>query len=143
MRRQCIYLLCLFLIGFLCACTSARQKKIMETNASQTQLRSMQTRVFDMTDEKAMLRAIIATFQDLEFIIENADIDLGTLTGRRHHNHWAVVRLTVTVKPKGATQLMVRSSAQFRQQTIEDPEPYQQFFAALSQTLFRAAHQIE
>jgi hypothetical protein len=114
----------------------------METNTSQTHLRSIQTRAFDMTDEKAMLRAIIATLQDLEFIIENVDADLGTVAGRRHHNNWTVLRLTVSIKPKGVTQLMVRSSAQFMQQTIEDPEPYQQFFAALSQTLFRDVHEV-
>lgn len=142
MRSPRWALLILLLAGIMCACTSARQNKIMETNASSIQLRSIQTRVYDITDENAMLRAIIATLQDLAFIIDNVDADLGMIAGRRHYNNWTVLRLTVSIKPKGMTQLMVRSSAQFMKQTIEDPLPYQQFFTALSQNVFRDAHQV-
>ena len=36
-----------------------------------------------------------------------------------------LVRLTVTMRPRGETQLVVRASAQYYLKAIEDPEPYQ------------------
>jgi hypothetical protein len=47
-----------------------------------------------------------------------------------------LVRLTVTVRPRNEQQLLVRASAQFYLRPIEDPEPYQQFFAALERARF-------
>jgi hypothetical protein len=47
-----------------------------------------------------------------------------------------LVRLTVTVRERNQTQLIVRASVQFYLRPIEDPEPYQEFFRALEQTLF-------
>lgn len=47
-----------------------------------------------------------------------------------------LVRLTVTVRPKGPTQLVVRASAQLALRPLEEPEPYQQFFRTLEQALF-------
>jgi hypothetical protein len=47
-----------------------------------------------------------------------------------------LVRLTVTVRERNAQQLLVRASAQFYLRPIEEPEPYQQFFAALERTRF-------
>lgn len=42
-----------------------------------------------------------------------------------------LVRLTVTVRPRSASQLIVRASAQFALRPIEDARTYQDFFAAL------------
>jgi hypothetical protein len=50
-----------------------------------------------------------------------------------------LVRLTVTVRDRNEQQLVVRASAQFYLRPIEDPEPYQQFFAALDRTRFGQA----
>ena len=47
-----------------------------------------------------------------------------------------LVRLTVTVRERNETQLIVRASAQFYLRPIENPEPYQKFFRTLEQTLF-------
>lgn len=41
------------------------------------------------------------------------------------------------------TQLMVRASAQYNLKAIEDPEPYQQFFASLSKAIFLTAPQVD
>jgi hypothetical protein len=51
--------------------------------------------------------------------------------------------MTVSIRPKGDSQMIVRSNAQFNLQTVVDPEPYQQFFAALSKALFLEAQQVE
>ena len=47
-----------------------------------------------------------------------------------------LVRLTVTVRERNASQLIVRASAQFYLRPIEDPAAYQRFYAALEQALF-------
>lgn len=47
-----------------------------------------------------------------------------------------LVRLTVTLRPKGPAQLVVRASAQLALRPLEDAEPYQHFFRTLEQALF-------
>jgi hypothetical protein len=47
-----------------------------------------------------------------------------------------LVRLTVTVRSRSETQLVVRSSAQYYMRAVEDPEPYQKFFRTLEQAIF-------
>lgn len=46
-----------------------------------------------------------------------------------------LVRLTVTVRPRNAEQLIVRAAAQYYLRPVEEPEAYQQFFAALEKAL--------
>jgi hypothetical protein len=46
-----------------------------------------------------------------------------------------LVRLTVTVRPRNAAQLIVRASAQYALRPIENPGAYQSFFAALERAL--------
>lgn len=53
-------------------------------------------------------------------------------------NRSDLVRLTATVRPRNAEQLIVRASAQYFLRPIEDPEPYQHFFRTLEQALFAA-----
>lgn len=46
-----------------------------------------------------------------------------------------LVRLTVTVRPRNESQLIVRASAQYYLRPVEEPEAYQQFYAALEKSL--------
>ena len=46
-----------------------------------------------------------------------------------------LVRLTVTVRPRNQVQLIVRASAQYYLRPVEEPEAYQQFYAALQKTM--------
>ena len=54
-----------------------------------------------------------------------------------------LVRLTVTVRTRNETQLVVRASAQFYLRAVEDPAPYQQFFRVLEQSIFMESHSVE
>ncbi len=47
-----------------------------------------------------------------------------------------LVRLTVTVRSRNETQLVVRASVQYYMRAVENPEPYQSFFRTLEQTVF-------
>ncbi len=53
-----------------------------------------------------------------------------------------LTRISVTIRPKGKTQLRVRASIQYNIRAVEDPALYQQFFKTLSQSMFLAS-QIE
>jgi hypothetical protein len=140
MRKHVVIIFNLILALTLCAC-AAKQKDILRAEESQVKLRSIQSRVFDITDPNRLLRTIIATLQDLGFVIDDADETLGTVSGTKRSGY--ALRMTVSIRPKGDNQMIVRSNAQYNLQTVEDPEPYQQFFAALSKSLFLEAQQIE
>ena len=87
------------------------------------------------------LGTVIATLQDLGFVIDKADNDLGTVSGTKLDQY--SLRMTVTVRPRGETQMLVRANAQYNIQAVEDPEPYQHFFDSLSKALFLTAHQVD
>lgn len=54
-----------------------------------------------------------------------------------------LVRFTATIRTRGDSQLVVRASAQFYLQAVEEPGPYQQFFRALEQALFLQGQSVE
>ncbi|MBN1829837.1 MAG: hypothetical protein JW884_11945 [Deltaproteobacteria bacterium] len=123
-----------------CATTST-QEKLLESGTSQVQLRSIQTRAFETTDKEKTLRTIIATLQDLGFVIDKADAVLGSVSATKLDTY--ALRMTVTVRPKGESQLMVRANAQYETMMVTDPQPYQQFFASLEKAMFLAAQQVD
>ena len=54
-----------------------------------------------------------------------------------------LVRFTATIRSRGESQLVVRASAQFYLQAVEEPGPYQQFFRALEQAVFMQGQSLE
>jgi hypothetical protein len=135
-----ILLLSLLLALQLSSCETSKSK-ILEASSSAVQLRSMQTRAFDTTDKDATLRTVMATLQDLGFVIDKADDGLGSVSGTKLDGYQ--LRMTVNVRPRGETQMLVRANAQYNLEAVEDPLPYQQFFDALEQAMFLTAHQVE
>lgn len=57
--------------------------QIWRAEDSQLRLRSAQSRLFDTTDRIRILRAVVATMQDKDFMIEVLDEELGIVSGRR------------------------------------------------------------
>ena len=47
---------------------------------SQVELRQMQTREYETLDKRGTLRSIVATLQDLGFVIDKADYELATIS---------------------------------------------------------------
>ncbi len=131
----------LFLATTLSGCATPAVKAL-DMNESQVKLRSIQTRAFDTTDKKKMMQTVISTMQDLDFVIDKADLTLGSVTGSKFLGN-AVVKMTVTVRPRGEKQLLVRANAQYGIKSVEDPETYQDFFVALEKSLFLTAHQVD
>lgn len=120
-------------------CTTPMKDRLLDSgDQSQLQKRSYQTRVFDTADKEKVMRGVISTLQDLAFVIERADMMLGTVSGTKYEKE-LTIRMTVSVRPKGTTQMAVRANGQLNVAPIEDPKPYQDFFSSLEKSLFLTA----
>ena len=133
---------------FLIACTLAicltgcvdPNGAALRANNSQVATRNYQSRMFETSDKAAVMRAVIATLQDLDFIIERADEKLGTVSGTSFTNS---SKMTVSVRTTADKQTIVRANAQSHLREITSPVAYQNFFNALSQSMFLDAHMVE
>ncbi len=134
-----IYALVLCPIVLLAACESQPYKQVLSAE-EQVKLRSFQTRAFDTSDDIQTMRTIIATLQDLGFVIDRADADIGTVSATKLDGY--SMRMTVTTRRRGE-QILVRANAQLGLVAIEDPEPYQNFFTSLEKSMFLTAQQVD
>jgi len=131
----------LFVSALLLASCISTQGRLLDSQTSQLQLRSIQERAFETRDRERTLRAVMATLQDLGFILDAADNGLGTVSGTRWDR--VPMRITVSVRPRGESQMVVRANCQIERKPVQDPVPYQRFFAALSKSLFLEAQEVE
>ncbi len=146
LKRKHLLLIPLMFLVTACATT---QDHLLDMNTSQVQLRSIQSRAFDTTDKEKTMRAIIATLQDLGFMLDRADYTLGVVTASKARadsvqmQAYASLRITVTVRPRGEKQLLVRASAEYLRSPVTDAKPYQNFFNSLEKAMFLEAHQVD
>ena len=102
------------LLGAQTGQTDSRQQALA-VSKRQVELRSFQTRAFDTTDKQKTLRTVMATMQDLGFVLDKADALLGTVSGTKfgkgEFDAPYQVRMTVSVRPWGETQLFIRANA--------------------------------
>ena len=127
-------------ISIFIGCASSSDQ-LLKTDKGQVELRKMQSRAFDTNDSEKTLRTIIATLQDLGFVIDKADATLGTVTATKLEGFNLV--MTVSIRPKGEKQLIVRASAQFGLKAVVDPKPYQEFFTSLGKAMFLEVQQVD
>ncbi|WP_308498265.1 hypothetical protein [uncultured Anaerobiospirillum sp.] len=120
-------------------CNSLSEAVIGDGSETQVQIRSYQTKIFESPDVETAIKAVIATMQDIGFVIDNADLRVGTVTGTSFHN---ASRLSVTVRKFGDNQVQVRANAQSGLETIKDPIAYQNFFNSLSKSLFLIGEEV-
>ena len=141
MRNRVSWVSAILVAMLLAACQTDSRQQILATSASQVELRSVQTRVFDTTDRNTAVRTVIATLQDLGFVIDQVDEELGSVSATRLDK--AMMRMTVTVRPRNQTQTAVRASAQYGLEAVTDARPFQQFFNALEHAMFLTAHRVD
>jgi hypothetical protein len=122
-------------------CQMNSRDQVLAVDRSQVQLRSVSTRAFDTSDRNLTVRNVIATLQDLNFVIDKADEALGTVSATKFDVY--VMRMTVTVRPRGNRQMAVRASAQYNMVAVSDAKPYQQFFSSLEKAMFLTANEID
>jgi len=140
MKKITNALLALSLLAMFTGCASTSER-LLDSDVSQVRIRSIQTRSFDTSDKEKTLRTVIATMQDLGFVIDKADLVLGSVSGTKL-DHYSL-RMTVTVRPRGKSQLLVRANAQYNVKPVMDAAPYQNFFNSLEKATFLTAHQVD
>ena len=139
MKPMLIIAMMVAVLHLSCATTTER---VLDTgDETQLQKRSYESRVFDTSDKEKVLRAAISTLQDLGFVIDRADFTLGAVSGTKYAGY--LMKITVSVRPKGNDRMMVRANAQFNIEPIHDPKQYQDFFSSLEKSLFLVAHEAD
>jgi len=135
--RYCMFIIAasLFLQG--CARQTKPPEELLSLTESQMKIRSFQTRAFDIKDQNKALRGVVASLQDLGFIIERANSAMGLVTaGKFDTGGNGFVELTATVRAQGAEQTEIRVNALHNTKPIDDPKVYQRFFSAVERSLF-------
>jgi peptidoglycan hydrolase-like protein with peptidoglycan-binding domain len=135
------------LAALLTGCSFTPPLAVFETGSA-LEVRSYQTRVLQAADRDTALRAVIATLQDLGFVLDSADTTLGTVTATKLAHYQ--IRMTVAVRQVDDQQVLVRANADYSEPLdgrsavrIEDPATYQDFFQALERSAFLAAQNAE
>lgn len=133
------WLVSFVLFATLQGCTPVHEQ-VLDTSEIQTQLqmRQVQSRTFETHDKERTMRAVIATLQDLGFVLDKADLTLGTVSATKLDGY--AMRMTVSVRPKGEGKMVVRANAQMNTTPVTAPAPYQSFFRALERSMFLAVH---
>ncbi len=117
------------------------QGRLLDSDKSQLQRRSFQSRAFETTDQAKTLRTVMLTLQDLGFVLTSGEAGLGTVTGSKWNR--GLMMITVSVRSRGETQMLVRANCQIGKEPVDDPLPYQMFFSALSKAMFLEAQEVE
>lgn len=150
--------ICLFAVG--CVGTKKAQ-----TTKSQLDIRQLQTRTFETDDYKAVLKAMLNVLQDDDYIIDNANTELGFLRahktedvesgwdkfwdafadGKGRHEKLNVIDVSCNVSQIGEK---TKVRANFRlislradgtvnyTVSVEGTEFYREFFAKVSKSIF-------
>ena len=123
-------------------CVSDSKKELFTSTASEVQLRGFQSRAFDTADREKTLRTVIATLQDLGFVISKADSLVGVVSASKFANQNSA-QITVTVQQRGQKQTVVRANVQQHLKAVETPELYQDFFNSLQKAMFLTAQAVD
>ena len=126
--------------GLLGGCV-AQPSVSLEMEDSAVEVRSYQSRTYEGVAVATVMHAMISTLQDLGFVIRMGDARLGLVSASRFERGGMGVAngellVTATVRETSSETVEVRVNARLGMVPVEDPEPYRDFFAAVSQAVF-------
>ncbi|CAM3677309.1 hypothetical protein [Polynucleobacter antarcticus] len=128
----------------LTGCQTMKERVLDSSADGQTsvELRAIQSRAFDTTDKTKTMRTVIATLQDLGFVVDKADLELGSVSATKLSGY--ALRMTVSVRPGASGKnMIVRANAQYNNMAVTDPKPYQDFFVSLQKSMFLTANNVD
>ena len=116
---------------------------------SAVELRSMQTRIFEVEDRHKVYRAVLSVLQELGYMVTAFDPKTGTVSG----NKVGWIDITITVSPQN-TSTSVRANALMTSRAmhgypgenpqIDNPNFYQKrIFEPLSKELFLVGNEVK
>lgn len=131
-----ILLVAVMLMG--CASPPEPDPNLLAPTDEQTKLRTLQTRSFEVSTRDLAVRGVIVALQDLGFIIERANADMGLVTAARfaEPRYSDVIAITVTVRPQDDGRMSIRANAIFNNKPVTESQVYQNFFASLERSMF-------
>jgi len=138
MRKTVLIANCVITMG-LAGCAATPYDLVGES--APLEVRSVQSRDYDVLDKPMTMRAVIATLQDLGFTIDQADMGLGIVTATRLQV--SDMRMTVTVAARPEEQVSVRANARVGEKGITQAETYQDFFVALDKAMFLVRNNVD
>lgn len=133
--------LALLLIPFICTSCTAPMGAVTASE-SQLMTRQAQIREYEQVSKKQAIRGSIATLQDLDFILDKVDADIGTVSASKYSRN-TKVKITVTVQEKANMVATIRANATYGISAIDDPQIYQDFFTLLDKSLFLVKNQVD
>lgn len=167
-------LLCVSLITAGCAQTIP--KEALQLSQESFELRQLQTRAFQTTNEKKLLTAGAGVLQDLGYNIDESETKLGVIVGSKDRDateagqvagaiamavlfgaNMAVdknqkIRASLITTPSSKNKTNLRITLQrvvwntqgqvSKNESITEPEIYQDFFSKLSKAVFLEANEI-
>lgn len=154
---------CIFCLFAFSACGPTAKQ---EPEKTQLEIREIQTRTFDTTDFKLVMKSVLNTLQDDNYVVKNVAMDLGFLTAvkekdvedsssrfwaklqRSEHARWlkhSACEATINVSEFG-DKIRVRATFQTKVMDnrgavatiiqITDEEFYQDFFSKVDKGIF-------
>ena len=128
-----------FVLILSVGCANTNKNVLSENENGSVKIRNIQTRSFETSDKNIVTRNVISTLQDLGFVIDSADADLGTVSATKLSGY--KIKMTVTVR-SNKQESIVRANARYNNSVILDPMMYQDFFGLLSKSLFLDANNV-
>lgn len=116
----------------------------VDPKESPSSLRSYQSRKYDSVTREVIFNAIMVTLQDLDFLTDQADLDIGFITATKVQEENSL-KITITITEKADKLFIVRSiilgnfklsKKKVHRTVITDPKEYQSFYTALNRSLF-------
>jgi hypothetical protein len=104
---------------FLGACATAQQSAVPGPPQSPLELRQVQTRAFDVTDARLVLKAALNALQDEGYVIREANAELGLVTAvmewqsRKPNGGLRVLKWVAAIPTYGASLLVPTGRHEF------------------------------
>jgi hypothetical protein len=166
----------LLTLSLVCGgCTNQTAREALTLQPQALELRRIQSRRFETTNEHALLTASLEVLQDLGFSLDETEPDLGLIVASKNRDASSTgemvgtfllntvgdseatyeveqkIRASVVTQPVGGAGTRVRVTFQrivwnnqgavAKNESIEEPKVYRDFFVKLSNSVFLTAHE--